>query len=103
MNRSHSTIYRICLLAVVVLTIAGGIFYYVNFVEKQTTVTEGTLVWKEEPKDMPAGQIQVLPCSAAGKESLAAGRPEHGAEAESTEDGTVIESFRPFGSVGKRA
>lgn len=41
---SHSTIYRICLLAIVILTIVGGIFYYVNYVEKQTTVTEGTLV-----------------------------------------------------------
>ena len=41
MNHSRSAIYRICLLAV-----AGGIFYYVNYVEKQTTVTEGTLVWQ---------------------------------------------------------
>ena len=40
----HSTIYRMCLLAVVILTIAGGIFYYVNYVERQTTVMEGTLV-----------------------------------------------------------
>lgn len=40
----HSTIYRMCLLAVVILTIAGGIFYYVNYVENQATVTEGTLV-----------------------------------------------------------
>lgn len=47
MNRSHSMIYRICLLAVVLLTIAGGVFYYVNYVKNQTTVTEGTLV-KEE-------------------------------------------------------
>ncbi len=46
MNHSRSAIYRICLLAVVILTIAGGIFYYVNYVEKQTTVTEGTLVWQ---------------------------------------------------------
>ena len=48
MNHSHSTIYRICLLAVVILTIAGGIFYYVNYVKSQTTVTEGTLVQSEE-------------------------------------------------------
>lgn len=47
---SHSTIYRICLLAVVILTIAGGIFYYVNYVENQTTVTEGTLVKQWTPQ-----------------------------------------------------
>lgn len=77
MNRSHSTIYRICLLAVIVLTIAGGIFYYVNVVEKQATVTEGTLVWNVQP--------------------------DGGIEEESPEDGTVVESFRPFGSIGKQA
>lgn len=94
MNRSHSTIYRICLLAVVVLTIAGGIFYYVNFVERQTTVTEGTLVWKGEPKEIPAAQMVC---------QHVVGYPGHGTDAQSTEDGTVIESFRPFGSAGKRA
>lgn len=51
MNRSHSTIYRICLLAIVILTIAGGVFYYVNYVENQTTVTEGTLVKEEVSED----------------------------------------------------
>ena len=50
---SHSTIYRICLLVVVVLTIIGGIFYYINYTENNTRVTEGTLVmedadWGEE-------------------------------------------------------
>ena len=46
---SHSTVYRICLLVVVVLTIIGGIFYYVNYMERHrhTKVTEGTLVMKE--------------------------------------------------------
>jgi hypothetical protein len=51
MNHNHSTIYRICLLAVVALTIAGGIFYYVNYVKGQVTVTEGTLVKEEAPED----------------------------------------------------
>ncbi len=46
---SHSKIYRICLLAAVILTIAGGIFYYVNYVERQDTVIEGTLVRQDAP------------------------------------------------------
>lgn len=44
---SHSTIYRICLLVVVILTIIGGIFYYVNYMEGQVKVTEGTLVMED--------------------------------------------------------
>lgn len=64
MNRSHSTIYRIFLLAVIVLTIAGGIFYYVNVVEKKTAVTEGTLVWNVQPKKEAAEENQIL-CSPA--------------------------------------
>lgn len=44
---SHSTIYRICLLVVVILTIIGGIFYYVNYLESQVKVTEGTLVMED--------------------------------------------------------
>jgi len=62
MNRSHSTIYRIFLLAAIALTIAGGIFYYVNVVEKKTTVTEGTLVWNVQPKEEAAEEKQIL-CS----------------------------------------
>ena len=54
MNRSHSTIYRVCLLAVVILTIAGGVFHYVNYVENRTTVTEGTLVKEETLEDETA-------------------------------------------------
>lgn len=45
----YRTIYRICLFAVIILTLAGGIFYYVNYVQQQDTVTEGTLV-KERRK-----------------------------------------------------
>ena len=41
---SHSTIYRICLLVVVILTIIGGIFYYIHYMEENTKITEGTLV-----------------------------------------------------------
>lgn len=36
--------YRICLLSVVILAIVAGIFYYLNYVQKEITVTEGTLV-----------------------------------------------------------
>ena len=52
---SHSTIYRICLLVVVVLTIIGGIFYYINYMENHTKVTEGTLVMEDAGKDISAG------------------------------------------------
>lgn len=52
---SHSTIYRICLLVVVILTIIGGIFYYVNYVENQVKVTEGTLVREDYKVELPAG------------------------------------------------
>lgn len=45
---SHTKIYRLCLLSVVILTIIGGIFYYVNYVENETTITEGTLVQNQE-------------------------------------------------------
>lgn len=41
---SHTKIYRLCLLSVVLLTIIGGIFYYVNYVENETSIKEGTLV-----------------------------------------------------------
>lgn len=54
---SHSTVYRICLLVVVILTIIGGIFYYVNYMESQVRVTEGTLVMddgQEGQQDIPA-------------------------------------------------
>lgn len=44
---SHTKIYRLCLLSLVILTIIGGIFYYVNYVENETKVTEGTLVQQE--------------------------------------------------------
>ncbi|MCI8483144.1 MAG: hypothetical protein HFH41_02250 [Lachnospiraceae bacterium] len=73
MNRSHSTIYRICLLAVVILTITGGIFYYVNYVANQNTITEGTLVraWSLE-------------------EGL------QRAEEENASEETSVESFRPY-------
>lgn len=44
---TNTKIYRLCLLSVVILTIIGGIFYYANYVENNTTVTEGTLVWQK--------------------------------------------------------
>lgn len=49
---SHSTVYRICLLVVVILTIIGGIFYYVNYMENQVKVTEGTLVMEDGAGNM---------------------------------------------------
>lgn len=41
---SHTKIYRLCLLSLVIITIIGGIFYYVNYVEKEREIVEGTLV-----------------------------------------------------------
>ena len=63
---SHSTIYRICLLEVVVLTIIGGIFYYVNYMDRHrhTQVTEGTLVME----DSHNGEEEAM-CGAWGAES----------------------------------
>lgn len=124
MNRSRSTIYRICLLAEIVLTIAGGIFYYVNVVEKKTTVTEGTLVWNVEAKEETAEESQALDSSPKSQSSPALENAEeskaaenlkeakesqeienlgNGLEAESPEDGAVTQSFRPFGAAGKQA
>ncbi len=71
---SHSTIYRICLLVVVILTIIGGIFYYVNYMESQVKVTEGTLVMEDG-----AGNMEEMIRAAEGKmpqENLTAGESE---------------------------
>lgn len=69
---SHSTVYRICLLVVVILTIIGGIFYYVNYMESQTRVTEGTLVW-EDVQDRQQGAISA--CWNSGQqENMSASR-----------------------------
>lgn len=40
---SHK-LYRMCLLSVIILAIVGGIFYYLNYVQDETDITEGTLV-----------------------------------------------------------
>ncbi len=63
---SHSTVYRICLLVIVVLTILGGIFYYVNYVKDQTKVTEGTLVRQESQESLP--ELQAAAWSREDKE-----------------------------------
>lgn len=56
---SHTKIYRLCLLSVVILTIIGGIFYYVNYVKSETSITEGTLVQREEQmQELFRGQMQ---------------------------------------------
>jgi hypothetical protein len=44
---SHK-IYRVCLLSVVIIAIVGGIFYYLNYVQKSNEITEGTLVGQGE-------------------------------------------------------
>jgi predicted secreted protein len=36
--------YRKCLLSVVILAIIVGIFYYLNYAQKQNSYSEGTLV-----------------------------------------------------------
>ena len=42
-SMSHK-LYRMCLLSVVILAIVGGIFYYLNYVQEESDITEGTLV-----------------------------------------------------------
>lgn len=76
---SHSTVYRICLLVVVILTIIGGIFYYVNYMESQVRVTEGTLVMEDGQKgqqDIPAyesvGQNCIFACEYEAQEKAVA-------------------------------
>ncbi len=49
---SHK-LYRMCLLSLLILAIVGGIFYYLNYVQDHTEITEGTLVRQEE--EMLAG------------------------------------------------
>ncbi len=61
----YRTIYRICLLAVIILTLAGGIFYYMKYVERQETVTDGTLVM-ETSQGQPL-QGQAMQAHSAGK------------------------------------
>lgn len=46
------TVYRICLLSVVIIAIVGGIFYYLNYVRDEADITEGTLVRREQSVDM---------------------------------------------------
>ncbi len=61
---SHNTIYRICLLVIVILTIIGGIFYYINYMENHTRVTEGTLVME----DAAAQEAVPAACSSESQE-----------------------------------
>lgn len=94
MNHSHSTIYRICLLAVVILTIAGGIFYYVNYVKSQTTVTEGTLVQSEEFKTQDSAVTREAPEQPEESETRDS-QEEYTQEAVEEE---AVESFKPSAS-----
>lgn len=112
MNRSHSAIYRICLLVVVILTIAGGIFYYVNYVENQTTVTEGTLV-KHNSKKCGTGMELFESITAAkepsGETAQSSAEDPSGevvpnsAEEQAGMGEAAVESFRPFGNPVKCA
>ncbi len=52
-------IYRICLLSVVILAIVGGIFYYLNYVQKGTEIMEGTLVRMEKATQSVTGATAV--------------------------------------------
>ena len=52
-------IYRICLLSVVILAIVGGIFYYLNYVQKETEIHEGTLVKRYENAQAMVGAAAV--------------------------------------------
>lgn len=44
---SHK-LYRMCLLSLLIIAIVGGIFYYLNYVQDKTDITEGTLVRQAE-------------------------------------------------------
>lgn len=44
---SHK-LYRMCLLSLLIIAIVGGIFYYLNYVQDKTDITEGTLVRQTE-------------------------------------------------------
>ena len=44
---SHK-LYRVCLLSLLIIAIVGGIFYYLNYVQDQSDITEGTLVRQTE-------------------------------------------------------
>lgn len=56
-------IYRICLLSVVIIAIVGGIFYYLNYVQKGKEIKEGTLVQMERAAQAVAGMSSVGACS----------------------------------------
>ena len=43
---SHK-LYRICLLSVVIVAVVVGIFYYLNYVQEESSITDGTLVQHE--------------------------------------------------------
>lgn len=53
---SHK-LYRMCLLSVVIIAIVGGIFYYLNYVQKETDITEGTLV-KQVQEETQSGYLR---------------------------------------------
>lgn len=71
----YRTIYRICLFAVIILTLAGGIFYYVNYVQQQDTVTEGTLVkgWQRQDPVTERALAKERQKPGAAEEALAGG------------------------------
>ena len=54
---SHK-LYRMCLLSVVILAIVGGIFYYLNYVQKEADITEGTLVEQMQEEMRPVSHAE---------------------------------------------
>lgn len=49
MNRK---IYRICLVLLILVAVAGGVWYYGVLQRHQMTPTEGTLVWEDTGADI---------------------------------------------------
>ncbi|MFP3155892.1 hypothetical protein LQZ18_16025 [Lachnospiraceae bacterium ZAX-1] len=56
---SH-TLYRICLLSVALIVIIGGIFYYLNYVQREDSpIVEGTLVRTEKAREEDAKKAAI--------------------------------------------
>ncbi len=102
----YRTAYRICLLAVVIFTIAGGIFYYTSYMKREAPAVEGTLVREEgraaDERQEFGAEAPAAEGTLVRKEGRAADEcHDLGAEAPAVEGTLVREEGRivPFGGV----
>ena len=51
-NQMNRRIYRMCLAAVLIIAVAGGVFYYMTLNEKQAGIEKGTFVEKIDRKSV---------------------------------------------------